>query len=423
MDRRTALKYLLSGISTLAVAGNTSAQESAAGARLSVLLERRGIIRLGLASGKQSVRLEFGGRAVGLVDGKNVAFDSPVSIQKSGSGGSITSPSGSMTFSQSVTVNAGAGELLIDGSAYRGGVMVTPGLSIINLVQIDDWLKGVLPSEIGSDAPLEALKAQAVAARSEALFRLKKPPHESSGYDFCTGVHCQAYKGKKGENAQCIQAVEETFGYVLLANNDILNAVYSNVCGGITAGAEDVWDSKAIPGLQPVYDTPSGVGSDLSSEQAARRFIENPDPQTFCNAANPNYANYAKKYFRWSKTVSAAEIQRSAGVGPISNVEVIERRPSGKVRKLRITGSRGSKVIDKELPIRNALGLWSGLFVVDLEHSGGQITAVKFSGAGNGHGVGLCQHGAREIARRGGSFEKILGHYFRGASLRKIYRP
>ena len=86
-------------------------------------------------------------------------------------------------------------------------------------------------------------------------------------------------------------------------------------------------------------------------------------------------------------------------------------------------GTNGSKTFEKELNIRNVFDLWSGLFVLDVQRSGNQITSVTFKGAGNGHGVGLCQHGAREIARRSGTFDQILGHYYPGAALQKIYRP
>lgn len=345
----------------------------------------------------------------------------------SAAGGSVnvTLPGGSTLSAREVTLVPGGQPFQYEGRSYRGKARVTGGrtLALVNEVMIDDWLKGVLPAEIGSDSPLEALKAQAVTARSEAIFRLLSPPHKSEGYDFCTGVHCQAYKGIGEENAEIQKACDATLGYVLVAGDDVVNAVYHNVCGGVTAGAEDVWESDPLPGISPVFDTLKGGTPDLSSEAAAAEFIQRDGADYFCFSGNPAYANYAKKYFRWSKTLTAEEAGRMAGVGKLTDIRVSERRPSGRVRKLTVVGSGGTKTIERELPIRKVFDLWSGLFVLKLEQAGGRLSTVTFVGAGNGHGVGLCQHGAREIARRGGTFDQILGHYYRGAKLRRVYRP
>src|SRR5690606_32420969 len=100
---------------------------------------------------------------------------------------------------------------------------------------------------------------------------------------------------------------------------DVVNAVYHNVCGGVTAAAEDVWDGSPEPGLVPVFDTLKGGSPSLQTEAAAATFIESSGGDSFCYPGNPDYANYAKKYFRWSKTLDAAEVGRAAGVGVLTD--------------------------------------------------------------------------------------------------------
>jgi SpoIID/LytB domain protein len=394
--------------------------------RLNALLERHGWIRIGIEDSTSQASVNAPAGASLQLDQKLVTCSAgEISFSVSGGGVLVGIPGQGSATAKEVLVASNGDFLRYNGRAYRGKFRIIAGhsLRVINEVMIDDWLKGVLPAEIGSDSPVEALKAQAVAARSEAIFRLAHPPHSSEGYDFCTGVHCQAYKGIGEETPQIQRACDETLGYVLVAGDDVLNAVYHNVCGGVTAGAEEVWDSDPIPGLTPVFDNQKGGVVDLSSEAAVRRFIEEPGTDYFCYPGNPEYASYAKKYFRWSKTLSASEIASATGVGTLTDIQVTQRMRSGRIRKLTVTGTGGSKTLDKELNIRHAFDLWSGLFVMDIDRSGTGITSVTFKGAGNGHGVGLCQHGAREIARRGGTFDQILGHYYPGAKLRKIYRP
>lgn len=412
---------------TVLLIGSTGhAQQSFKSPRLDVLLERRGWIRVGLAQSvsQATVHLPAGGTVV--VNGRSInCTNGNVSLKAAGENALVSIPGQPTISAKDIILVPAKGVFDYSGRSYRGRAHVSGGksLQVINEIMIDDWLKGVLPAEIGRDSPVEALKAQAVTGRSEAIFRLLSPPHASSGFDFCTGVHCQAYKGVGEETQDVRQACDATLGFVLTAGDDIVNAVYHNVCGGVTAGAEDVWDSKPLPGLVPIFDSLRSEVVNLSSEDAVRAVIQSDGTDYFCFSGNPKYANYAKKYFRWTKRIEAAQVARLAGVGTLTDIQVSERRPSGRVRKITVTGTSGSKTYEKELNIRKVFDLWSGLFVLDLEKSGGRISAVTFVGAGNGHGVGLCQHGAREIARRGGTFDQILAHYYRGAKLRRIYRP
>lgn len=396
------------------------------------IVERGGWIRVGLQSGVESTQVTIPSGYRILADGAaNHVSRAPGAISISaGQGGVIASVDGKQVASgQAVTVEPDGAlrgsHFEIPKGRYRGRLVARASgrtMRLINEVQVDDWLKGVLPAEIGSAHP-EALKAQAVAARSEVLRKLERPPHAADGFDFCTGVHCQVYKGMAVEEAESNAACEATLGIAMTVGGKPLDAVYHNVCGGMTAGAEDVWDSDPVPGLRPVVDAAGrSTEMDLSSEAASARFIADASAGILCNPVNPGVAADAKKYFRWNKVVGASALEKAGGVGPVRDVRVVERRRSGRVRKLEIVGDRGRRVIEKELPIRNALDLWSGFFVVDVVRNGVYVEQARFAGAGNGHGVGMCQMGARAMAVRGYTCDQILGHYYRDAQVQRLYR-
>ena len=400
---------------------------------LEALLRKAGWIQIGLAKSVSAASANVSGTArcsgpSGQVyDGQGGAFRATAGP----SGVTLSLPDGRRVSAEWFVIEqSGATETQVfeySGNPYRGRLQLVRGgggMRVINQVRIDDYLKGVLPAEIGP-SPMEALKAQAVAARSETIFKLATNRHTADGFDLCTQVHCQAYKGMRLETADSNRAVDETVGYVLMnGEGRILDAVYSNVCGGVSAGAEDVWDSRPIPGLSPVFDSARRTGTPrLGSEDAFRRFMDETGADHFCDSSNAGYPKYALKYYRWRKSLSADELRKAAGVGRVRDIQVTERRESGRVRKLRISGDSGEKVIEKELPIRNALGLWSGLFYLDVRKAGGYVENVTFVGGGNGHGVGLCQQGARIMAARGIGFDRILQHYYPGTSLARVYRP
>jgi stage II sporulation protein D len=420
---RAAVSIALCGIAACAFAQqNTSTH----GARRDAIFQRRGYIKIGLPQSATDMTVSCGVAMQISCDGVSRMLP-PGAVSASAAGGVMTVQQNGTAIGSGtvVTVAPNGSRLLSVGKkSYRGKFRLAANgnrVRIINELLIDDWLKGVLPAEIGEDSGLEALKAQAVAARSEAIHKLLKPPHAGEGFDFCTGVHCQAYKGVEVEAQNSNRACDETLGIVLLANGDVMDAVYSNVCGGVTAGAEDVWASPPQPGLIPVFDMAGNSAPNLGSDGAVERFLANRSGSTFCDSSNPQYANYAKKYYRWSKTISGQQLAKVARVGQVLDVRVTERKRSGRVWKLTISGTGGSKTIEKELPIRNALDLWSGLFVVRVvKNPDGTVQSATFNGAGNGHGVGLCQHGAREMSRRGASFVQILNHYFRGTEVQKI---
>ena len=347
------------------------------------------------------------------------------------SGGQVVASDRTVTLEPVPASGATGGCFSIPLGRYRGRLVLVArggGIDVVNEVMVDDWLKGVVGAEIGDEAPIEALKAQAVCARSEAIHKLTHPPHAGEGFDFCTGVHCQAYKGMREESPATCVACEQTLGVVLTAgaDRDVMDGVYSNVCGGVTALPEDVWSGGPQAGFIARFDSPTDRRApDLSGDAAMAAFLREPAQDTLCDpAGKPEYASYARKYYRWTKSLNAGQLAARAGVGRVRDIRVVERRPSGRVWRLAVEGDRGTKTFEKELPIRNAFDLWSGVFLLTVQRTAdGAVAEATFSGAGNGHGVGLCQHGARSAAARGATYDRILGHYYPGARLERIYRP
>lgn len=255
---------------------------------------------------------------------------------------------------------------------YRGKCAVVAnqagGLTVINEVMIDDWLKGVLPAEIG-DAPPEALKAQAVAARSpEGLAKLARSSHAPEGFDFCSAEHCMAYKGCLRRNRPANAAVDGTLGLVLVAGNDILDAVF-HLCGGVTCGPDEVWTAKPKSGLVSIADSPmQRVLPPMFDEAGVARFLQDAGTDFSCSPGNAGYPSYASKYFRWVKTPEGAELERACGVGALRDPGGHGAHGWGRVRTVTAAGERGTKTFEKELIRRATL---ERAFVLTTSHGGG----------------------------------------------------
>lgn len=307
-------------------------------------------------------------------------------------------------------------------------------IAVINRLPVETYLKGVLPSEMPHGFPVEALKAQAVAARSEALYKSGKA-HPDEPFDVCADVHCQVYSGLSRNHEKTDKAVLLTRGMVLYYNGSICDAVYSAMCGGHTENNEAAWGGEPRPYLRGVPDGPSRLrhyGS-LAHERNIRRWIDS-EVSAFCNS--PRYGSipaldYTKKYHRWEVQYDQKQLQsliaRQTGqyLGDIRQLKVLKRGVSGRILSLRIEGSRSSLVLNRELAIRKALSantLWSSCFYVTEKNIRGGIPGLFIlKGAGFGHGVGMCQTGAAIMALNGKSFSDILTHYYHRARIRKIY--
>nr|WP_225937044.1 SpoIID/LytB domain-containing protein [Myxococcus sp. RHSTA-1-4] len=306
----------------------------------------------------------------------------------------------------------GALQLVVD----RAGL-----LAVVNVVPLEDLLKGLVPSEIYARAHPEALKAQAVTARGEVLAKVGIK-HLADPYLLCSEQHCAVYRGRTGEVASTTAAVEATRGQGLFSEDGrLVDSVYSAMCGGHTEDNDVVWGGPPDPSLRgrPDLLTPSGrhpLPAHLEEWLAAT------DLPAACRLSS--FAPAGK--FRWEKRFTAAQVDaltRHLGVGRVLAMALSERGVSGRARVLTLSGERGATQIRGELNIRRLFGMLnSSMAVVEAERNAeGQLTGWLFRGGGWGHGVGMCQTGAIGRAEAGQRYQDILRHYFNGAEVAPIY--
>jgi len=340
-------------------------------------------------------------------------------------------------------------------------------LTAINDIPLEDYLESVISSEMSATSSIELLKAHAVISRSWLLAQVVKGKElkESAkkynpvlsteteyirwydredhvNFDVCADDHCQRYQGITRQTSELVrQAITETFGLTLMHNNKVCDARFSKSCGGVAETFENVWEPEVHPYLQAIIDNPqapAGFNLDLTNENAAENWIRSA-PEAFCNTHDKqvlsqvlnDYDQETTDFYRWKVTyaqqVIAELIARKSGrdFGDIIDLIPVERGKSGRLKKLKIVGSKLTLIIGKELQIRKTLSeshLYSSAFVVDkLKIENGIPQEFVLTGAGWGHGVGLCQIGAAVMGEKGYTFEEILMHYFRGAILSKEY--
>lgn len=345
--------------------------------------------------------------------------------------------------------------LILDGIGYRGVLAFAPDsagrLAVVNHLPMDAYLYGVLHSEMGQSNPVEALKAQAVAARSFAALNLGR--HESQGFDLCSGTHCQVYGGMAKEYDSTNRAVDGTAGLILYTGDEAAEAYYHKNSGGHTQNSEDVWSAAAshLKGKPDPYapDLPWSVtldfealrtkltaaGQDPGSIQAVRILARNSASAVSALSVEGSSGSIVLEKER-IRTVLGTTLLRSrhfvigssypvqAGPGTsavkVSNGTVVLERPS-----VHVLGAGGvlSERPAGELYISNGFetvaapseGAGSFAFDDSLPATGGTVT---FSGLGSGHGVGMSQDGAIAMARLGFSFEEILRFYYTGTEVR-----
>jgi stage II sporulation protein D len=307
-------------------------------------------------------------------------------------------------------------------------------LAVINELSVDHYLRGVVPSEMPAGFPVEALKVQAILARSVVLTE-KTIKHLNDPFDLCAHVHCQVYSGITQENPRTTAAVDDTRGVVLVQDGLLLEPHYSAVCGGHTEDALGTWWA---PSDHPEHGKPCTCSEhvdmpDLTTEAGVRQWILS-SPDVCCNLSGlplPIASDYTRKHFRWEVTYARSELEKiiqektGTDVGTLYDILPIRRGVSGRLMEIEILGSRQNLRIKRELPIRRALSpsaLGSSCFIVEVENEeNGDPKEFMLKGAGWGHGVGLCQCGAARQAIEGKSYEDILKFYFPGADVEKLY--
>lgn len=310
---------------------------------------------------------------------------------------------------------------------YRGALILAVDrqglLAVANQVDAERLLAGLVPAETYADAPPEALKAQAIAARGILLSKLGTR-HFADPYLLCSQVHCQVYSGVEREDPRTTRAVAATRGELLFSPQGLVDTVYHACSGGHTADNETVWTNLPDPALRGRADLRSGAAVVAGPDDAAtRRFLTQPPADAFAALSSRG-----KGHFRWKVELAAARIDELVRashpeVGQVQDLRVTERASCGRAIRLEILGTRGRVTVHRELPIRQLLGgLKSGLFVIDVTRGpDGRPTSYLFTGGGFGHGVGMCQVGAIGRAEAGQDYRTILGHYYNGAEVRKIY--
>jgi SpoIID/LytB domain protein len=312
---------------------------------------------------------------------------------------------------------------------YAGKLYVTVDnsgqLAVVNAVPEDRLLAGLVPAEIGANAPPEALKAQAVAARNELLAKIGTR-HLTDPYRLCSTVHCQVYAGAGHEDPRATAAVAATRGQLLARpDGSLVDTVYSASCGGHGEDNEHVWPGAPDRALRGHLDGDAAATQKLArfaviDDAALRAWLALPAAADGPWCARPKEA---QTNYRWQKAIDVAALAAAMGVGALREVTVVERGVSGRATRLRVVGDGGTRELGGELEIRRKLGnLKSAMFVLDAERDGsGRLTALRATGGGHGHGVGMCQTGAVGMAQAGKGYEEILRHYYGDAELRKLY--
>ena len=357
------------------------------------------------------------------------------------------------------------GALLIKTENHR--------LLAINRIALERYLYSVIASEMNARAHTEFLKAHAVISRSWLLAQLgtntqtaqigpaapenhpespTAPENWSDSpaerirwyereahtqFDVCADDHCQRYQGLlEVDTPQVKTALSSTLGMVLCSGEDICDARFSKCCGGLTESFESCWADTRLPYLVSKPDLIPAP--DRSSYADPEGFILG-NPPSFCNTGDKDileqvlkdYDFQTRDFFRWTVSYDARELsdlfkQRSGlDLGLLSDLEALERGGSGRIVRLKVTGSKGSLIIGKELEIRRCLSkthLYSSAFVVDkVLDEQGKVRQFILHGAGWGHGVGLCQIGAAVMAEQGYGFEQILEHYYPNTQIKQLY--
>lgn len=343
---------------------------------------------------------------------------------------------------------------------------------VINELPVERYLASVISSEMRATSSPSLLRAHAIISRSWLLTQMAHrinadhPSEETCGgweteeelvrwydrddhqrFDVCADDHCQRYQGiTRMVSDHVEEAIRSTYGQVLWDGKGICDARFSKCCGGATEVFSACWQDEDKPYLAAFLDRPAQAGQaadalpDLTDEETARKWILSAPP-AFCNTQDKQvlrqvlngYDQETADFYRWhidyTQEELASLIARKTGLrfGKILDLVPLERGKSGRIVRLKIVGTERERIIGKELEIRRTLSeshLKSSAFVVETQQGeDGVPQTFHLSGAGWGHGVGLCQIGAAMMGEKGYDHEAILRHYYPGATLKTLYKP
>jgi stage II sporulation protein D len=340
-------------------------------------------IRVAVYRGSESIRINGVGLEATSLSGSRLELSFPLVVKREGIGisaGGMNLRSLKITAPRFVQVN---------GKGYRGTLEVYPsekGLLVVDEILLEEYLVGLINCEISSQWPMEAVKAQAVVARTFALYQ--KQSRKNLLYHLESTVYDQVYGGSDIEDSRAARAVEETHGEVVSYDGKVIQAFFHSSCGGHTEASQNVWSVK-LPYLRGVECT-------------------------YC-MKTPSVL--------WEQTLSPkkiASLLRAAGysVAGLEQIRVKSRYPSGRIEYLELV-SADKIVTIPAVAFRKSIGygvIRSTDFEVKLIDD-----AFVFIGLGYGHGVGLCQWGAKQRAEQGFSYREILSYYYPGTRVVTYY--
>ena len=259
------------------------------------------------------------------------------------------------------------------------------GVDLIVETDLESYLPGVLAAELGASFPVATLRAQAVASRTYAVFKADAAPPGRS-WDVADDQSDQVYRGTPPVNAgPLFKATEATRGIVLLHAGRPLPAYFHSTCGGHTSAAHDVFGGGPIPSLSAV-------------------------PCTFCEGT---------RYYRWEAKIPLLQASRALGMGDgLSSLHIGATDRGGRARTFKLVATGSSERPAAEVRMAIGPSVLRSTLLRSIKVSGPDI---RFEGGGWGHGVGLCQMGARGMALRGAASSDILSHYYPGAGVFRLY--
>lgn len=352
-------------------------------------------------------------------------------------------------------ISSSRGLFEVNQRLYAGTLRVQPNAhqsyTLVNQVPLETYLRGVVPHEIGYNAPFAAVQAQAVLARTYVL--ASRHRFEVDNYELCANTQCQVYQGLEDTSKLADQAIASTKGKVLTFGNKVVDALYSSTTGGVTADYNDLWDGKPRPYLRSIVDSVSNslnlTKLDLSNEANFRTFINKRE----------GFNEQGWDAFRWKADSSLAEIKgtlleflRLSGdtetrFNQVKQITVQERSPSGRVLKIEIETDTKKIILEKDEIIDALYAPSSTLFYIQPIYNDADIKDVRkrkglqdgkeidiaidksetktlkgysFIGGGLGHGVGMSQTGSYHLGKLGWSYERILDFYYAGTKLQTL---
>ena len=336
-----------------------------------------------------------------------------------------------------IEITSGRGMIQVDrdndktpNRTFPGSLKLQPNAygnySLVNLVALESYLRGVVPYEIGTGAPQAAMQAQAIMARTYVLRNLRR--FTTDNYQLCATTQCQVYFGTSGVTNATDSAIASTRGLVSTYNNELVDALYSSTTGGITAPFNEVWRGKPRAYLIGKVDAVSNVWNlqqrPLSDENNLRDFIKLKDGFN---------ESQESSYFRWQTESSIDTLTHDikkylqsignplVGFSQIQEIQVMERSSAGRVAKMGIQTDLGVIVLEKDEILLAFEAPNSLLFYIDpIVDASRNLKGYKFMGGGFGHAVGLSQFGSYALGKRGFSYDKILNFYFPGSQIQPI---